>query len=253
MTSELVDLGKISCYAPNKNEAQFIFKEIFEDHCYDVPGLPDTPFIVDAGANIGLFSLYMKKKYPSAHILAFEPAPQLFEFLCQNLPLNNVSGVETYQYGLASKASTAKLTYFPTLPSNSTLNPAEKQDLYNVAVERRGRELADQWFGGSYEVDVELQRLSFFLENRPSTNNIDLLKIDVEGAELDVLRGIDDAHWPLVQNIVLETYENSGNRGAIVDLLHSKGFTITTEGASWAPKDFYLLKACRNGNSESVK
>ena len=129
MTVELMEFANTSCYTTSKYEAGFIYKEIFEDHCYDGPTLPEAPFIVDAGANIGLFSLYMKQKYPQSKILAFEPAPETFDILCRNLTLHNISDVETFPFGLASKASTEKLTYFPKLPGNSTLVPEEKKQL----------------------------------------------------------------------------------------------------------------------------
>lgn len=244
-TVELVESDKLSYYAISKVEAQFIFKEIFEDHCYDIPNLPEAPFIIDVGANIGLFSLYMKQKYPSSRILAFEPAPETYNVLSRNLELNNCSDVQALQYGLASEPDTKKLTYFPNLPGNSTLVPEEKKKLYEEAVRKRGRETADARFGGARQVDVKVERLSHFLEDYPDIKSIDLLKVDVEGAELDVIKGLDDAHWALVRNVVLETWEPSGIRPEIEKLLESKGFTITRERAEWAPDQFYMITAHR--------
>lgn len=204
----------------------------------------------------------MKQKYPASKILAFEPAPQLFELLCRNLALNSIpfvkrddphdrsvddiKAVEVFAVGLSVKESEEKLTYYPTLPSNSTLKPEEKVLLYREAVRRSGQEMADHWFGGSYEVDIKLQRLSHYLNsNKNGKRVVDLLKIDVEGAELDVLRGLDDDHWALIQNIVLETMEKSGIRAEIEELLTRKGFEFTIEGAPWAPEEFNTIRAHR--------
>lgn len=147
--------------------------------------------------------------------------------------------------GLSVKESEEKLTYYPTLPSNSTLKPEEKVLLHREAVKRSGQEMADHWFGGSYEVGVKLQRLSNFLNKNKGKGVIDLLKVDVEGAELDVLKGLDDEHWGLIQNIVLETMEKSGIKAKIEELLKAKGFEFTIEGAPWAPEEFYTIKAHR--------
>lgn len=251
MAVELLEFDKLSCYATSKVEAQFIYKEIFEDHCYNIPNLPEAPFIVDAGANIGLFSLYMKQKYPASKILAFEPAPQTYDILTRNLELNRISDVQALQYGLASKGSTMKLTYFPNLPGNSTLVPEEKQKLYEEAVKKRGREVADARFGGAELVDVKLERLSHFLNDYPDIKSIDLLKVDVEGAELEVIKGLDDAHWALVRNVVVETWEPSGIRPEIEGLLESKGFTVSREEAEWAPNQFYMITARREESKET--
>ncbi|KAJ8130145.1 hypothetical protein O1611_g3483 [Lasiodiplodia mahajangana] len=99
-------------------------------------------------------------------------------------------------------------------------------------------------FGGAQQVDVKLERLSNILNSHPEFTRIDLLKIDVEGAELEVLRGLDDSHWDLVRNVVLETWDGSGVKAEIESLLTSKGFTLKQEEATWA-KGFYMIIASR--------
>merc|ERR1712146_394922 len=57
---------------------------------------------------------------------------------------------------------------------------------------------------------------------------IDLLKIDVEGSELDVLRGIDDEHWGMVQQVVLEV-ETFALVRTITEILESRGFEVHSQ------------------------
>ncbi|KAJ2984084.1 hypothetical protein NQ176_g211 [Zarea fungicola] len=244
-TPELVKFDSVHCYTYSPKEAHCIYKEIFEDKCYDIDNLPSSPVVIDAGANIGLFSLFLKQRYPSAKILAFEPAPLSFDALSRNVKAQNLQDIQAFNIGLSHKTGSARLTYLPNLPGNSTLRPEEKQKLYMASIKKHGKDVADSYFGTSYELDIKLERLSTVLDNQKNLTTIDLLKVDVEGVELDVLRGIDDEHWKLVQNVIVETWEESGDRVEIENLLKSKDFAIRTEAAPWDP-NFYMIIAKRN-------
>lgn len=253
MTTQLLDIGDgFSCYSISERETRFIFKEIFQDHCYDIANLPDDPVIIDVGANIGLFTLYAKQKFPASTILSFEPAPRTFEVLSRNLALHKALGVQSYPCGLGVKETTATFTYYPTAPGNSTLFPEQKEGLKALVVERHpevGPEMMEKWLGVGVEETISIQCLSHFIAGNVSVmKRIDLLKIDVEGAEFDVLAGLDDDHWDLIQNIVLELSE-IGNAGALDKmerLLRGKGFVVT-RGPShpgWE-KEIHVVKAHR--------
>ena len=66
---------------------------------------------------------------------------------------------------------------------------------------------------------------------------IDLLKIDVEGAEWDVLRGIGAHHWPRIGQVVAEVHDENGRVSQVAELLRSHGFTVVSEpepqSAAW--------------------
>ena len=59
--------------------------------------------------------------------------------------------------------------------------------------------------------------------------NIGLVKVDAEGAELDVLRGIDDADWARIDRLAMEVQDHDGRLARIVDLLRDKGYGTTVE------------------------
>jgi FkbM family methyltransferase len=193
--------------------------------------------IIDAGANIGLFTLYMKAKYPAAHILAFEPAPLIFDLYRRNLALHNVPAqdVDAHACALGSESAASKpLTYFPNAPGNSTFVPGEKELLRKALPAEHYQRMIDRSSAGATQVDVPVERLSRFLDRYPDLARIDLLKVDVESWELDVLRGIDDRHWKMVRNVAVEVSELSGLREDIEALLKDKGFSIKRELAAWS-------------------
>jgi FkbM family methyltransferase len=128
------------------------------------PLLGHTPFLVDVGANIGQWTASVKLFLPDAQILAVEPDPQSFDQLKSNV--SNLSGVECINCAAGSEPGYAPL-YRQPLSTMSTLQPSSGDTLDDV-------------------LEVLIQPLDDLLQDH---DNIDLLKIDVEGSELDVLRG----------------------------------------------------------------
>lgn len=230
-----------SAYTGGEEEARLYFKEIFVDHAYNVVKLPDKAFIIDAGANIGFFTLYMKKKYPSSRILAFEPAPETFKNLSKNIELHNTKeGVEIHECALGSKNTTKTFTFYPNFPGNSTLVPEEKKLALKAAHELSsdmGKDV-ERMYQNPQEVSVPLRRLSYFLKDVENLTRIDLLKIDVEGVELETLLGLDDHHLALVRNVIIEICDLAeGQLKKLETFLESKGFIIKTEASDWIPKE----------------
>lgn len=248
MTLQLVEMAEgFSCYASGEFEARFIYQEIFEDYNYEQPGLPEAPFIVDVGANIGLFSLYMKRQRPAARIAAFEPAPENLEALRRNLDLHGVTGVTVHPCGLGSDTSTTTFTYYPQMPGNSTFHPADKALQKSMMGERLGTERAAELFHAT-EITVDVRPLSRLLaDHYPDVATIDLLKVDVEGAELEVLGGIEDHDWARVKTVLLEVADTDGDLAKVTDLLRSKGFTVRSEPVPfmWEELRFHYVTAHR--------
>jgi hypothetical protein len=77
-------------------------------------------------------------------------------------------------------------------------------------------------------------------------DRIDLLKVDVQKAELDVLLGLADADWPKVRQVVVEVHDTDGRLAGLSQMLAERGFTVTTDQeALYAGSAIYLLYGTR--------
>jgi FkbM family methyltransferase len=142
---------------------QFLFKEIFLANDYYFDTLKSSPQIIDCGANIGMAILFFKKAYPNCSIMAFEPNPYAFELLEKNVKQNNLTKVQLFNIGLSNISG--EIDFFIS---------ENKGTLVGSFIKERG---------GKNKITVKTQKLSSFI----NTNVFDLIKIDIEGAEIEVI------------------------------------------------------------------
>jgi hypothetical protein len=92
---------------------------------------------------------------------------------------------------------------------------------------------------GKHNVKVKLTTLSEFInQHAQDINSIELMKIDVEGAELAVLKGItQQEHWNMIKQLVVEVHDVNNRVTTISRMLEDKGFTVTV-----SQEDFELHK-----------
>jgi FkbM family methyltransferase len=171
-------------------------KEIFVDEIYK-QRLPERPYIIDCGANIGLSVIYMKRLYPDAEIVAFEPDKKNFELLEMNIKEFGFKQVE-----LRNEAVWIE---------NSMLNFSGKGSTES--------KLSIDYKSGS--VLVKTVRLKDLIQKKT-----DFLKIDIEGAEFDVLNDLK-GKLHLVENLFLEYHGNFNQNlelNEILSILLNSGF-----------------------------
>jgi hypothetical protein len=89
---------------------------------------------------------------------------------------------------------------------------------------------------------------AFMAEQLPPGSRVALLKLDVEGAELDALRGVGAADWPRIDAVVAEVHEVHGRPHAVASLLRDAGFTrvLTEPAADGAPASCVMVYARRD-------
>jgi FkbM family methyltransferase len=233
--------GGLRMFTSSAMEARFLHDEIFGNDCYQVT-LPAEPLVIDVGANIGMFTLYVKRRYPTARVLAFEPASATAAIFRRNVALHQLRDVILHEVALGAAAeASAPFTYYPALPGNSTRYP-ERKVLAKAALGRcYTPRVAERLYRGT-TTTVRVEALAAYLaDGQP----VDLLKIDAEGAELDVLRGIGPAQWPLIRQVCAEVHDTDGTLAVLGDLLESHGFVMTKSLAPLAEAADYLVHAVR--------
>ncbi len=254
----------------NRNETDYLYQEIFANRCYTLHGitLPENACVFDIGANIGMFTLFVSRACPTARIFAFEPLPPIYLSLRRNVA-RHASGTRLFEYGLSASECSETFTFYPryTMMSGSAdyANPEGeveviKRFLSNELEQGEAAagellEQADELLAGRFREErhsVRLRRLSEVISEQ-GIDRIDLLKIDVQRAEMDVLAGLDEADWDKVQQVVMEVHDapdeaTSGRVEELRELLSGHGFEVVVEQDQLLTgTDRYNLYASRPG------
>jgi len=259
----LADYSKTSSRATCSNEdAKWIVKEVFEDFCYkDVVGrLPESgAFVIDVGANIGSFAVYIAKHRPGVSVLCLEPVPLTAEALRMNvaqIPVGRAENIRPVQMGLAGPGQEGSITFtcFEDVPACSTVRVQDKheaniQPLYtpstfvdyykdfNPALSRFIASLPEAMQPAAVRVAIAFKwRFSerpcslgtldqaFAAAGLEIPVTVDLLKVDVEGLELMVLENLEEKWWPKINAVIVEVHDLDGRLNRVLSLLGSHGF-----------------------------
>ena len=147
-----------------------VYDEIFGRKIYAFQSVKKNPLILDLGANIGMSLAFFKQQYPEARVLAFEPDPMNFEILSENVKRNGWSEVRLFNTLLADREG--------------------KIDFYTAPGE--GASLESSIFQGripqATKIKVNSALLSGFIREE-----VDFLKMDIEGSEGMVLRELSES------------------------------------------------------------
>jgi FkbM family methyltransferase len=140
-----------------KNELQIVIKLI------------ENKFTVfDVGANVGWYAMNIAKIFEDIKIFAFEPVPKTFECLKKNIEINEVQNIQIFNFGFSNKNEEFVFYYDPRNSGNASI--ANLSESNNVET-----------------VECIIKRMDDFVYEKGLT--VDLIKCDVEGAELLVFQG----------------------------------------------------------------
>lgn len=151
------------------------------------PGAKDWKVVVDLGANVGMWSIAIARKNPHVKVYAVEPMLWNCDNLALNLHANEVKNVEIYRIAISGRREKITVHQHPLNSGGcSVRNPAPFP---------------------AYEVDAV--SLDQFLEDL-KINQVDFLKMDIEGAEFDVLKNFTG--WHKIKRMGLEMHGHQGTR-----------------------------------------
>jgi FkbM family methyltransferase len=162
--------------------------ELFIDQTYRFNSEKNDPRIIDCGANIGLSVIYFKSIFLKAKIIAFEPDPNIFKILSDNLKNFDINDVEIINKAVWNKNGDVSFN-------------------------------ASGGVGGRIDDEVEVSKETPAIRLKDLLNEkIDFLKIDIEGAEYEVVRDCAD-YLSNVENIFIEYHSMLRNEQKLDEIL----------------------------------
>lgn len=207
----------------NDADTDFIYSEVFLSQIYYHPEMKirKYPVVMDVGANIGIYAIWAARRYQPFQVFAYEASPRTFQYLAENIAHQvdpQTTRVIPINRAVARRSGEKLvLNQSTTVSGISTLLDARRVSWVEHAAETSALE--------RHEVTtttVSDEIAAHGLEQ------IDILKIDVEGYFLEVLGGIRDEDFAKIRNVVVEVDylpETGIGPFEVESLLRAKGFT----------------------------
>jgi FkbM family methyltransferase len=180
-----------------------LYKDIFVRRIYHFRATRSDPLVLDCGSNIGLSIFYFKHVYPEARIVGFEPDEQIFPYLERNVARNKLHGVRLVQAALSS-------------------------------TEGRSEFFSDGKYGGGLAENLMSNRAQDWVRSKVRSvrlreylhDPVDFLKMNIEGAEYDVLKDSEDL-LRQINEMIIEYHHLPGlprTLHSILQILDRQGF-----------------------------
>lgn len=195
----------------------YSYKEIFQHEIYKFIADRENPLIIDCGSNIGLSIIFFKTIYPTSRIIGFEADPKVYKILKINLDTFGYHDVEIQNKALWDQE---KIIEFES----------EGADCGRVTIKNNE--------SNTDKVEIAAVLLSTYLCQ--IAEPVDLLKIDIEGAETSVLKECSD-YLHKVNNLFVE-YHSFSNSPQTLDeillILKKANFRVNIQNPSPSSQPF---------------
>jgi FkbM family methyltransferase len=202
--------GAAAGYALGTSEP--LIQDVFAEHIR--PG----GVVWDIGANVGFYSLIASRLVGDGRVIAFEPLPANQDAIRRNLALNEITNVQLIGVALSDAEGSAELEIHAS-PTWAKLDTSGDTGF------KLDADIAGRLEVSVSTIDAQLERLA-----AP-----DLVKMDIEGAEVAALRGASRLLAEVRPTLICEFH---GTNRAVSDLLESHGYTLQTiEAPEIAPRD----------------
>ncbi len=165
--------------------------------------LSDGMTFVDVGANQGEFSVFAASRLPHGHVLAFEPVSSTRRLLVENKKINQLQSLEIFDFGLSDHDGS-----FPIYTSDDTVLHHGHHEGLSTLYQTKDRNVFEE------EIALKVFDEIFF----PELNRMDFVKIDVEGAELFVLKGMMKSLAKFKPDLLIEINEETFNAAGYTTL-----------------------------------
>jgi len=217
---KLPALGVVNLYVRNNPASDLeVYQQVFEnleyqaivDQVFSYMHADQVKFIMDAGANVGYTTIFLKKHFPDANFICIEPEEGNFQQLKKNIEINKLDKVNNLKAGLWHREEALEISS----------NFRDKKDWSFQVIESNK---ADTIPGYTVHGIMDLYGWKY----------IDILKIDIEGSERFVFgnRELMEKFLPMVKFIIIEIHDEYEIRESIYSNLKSFNFNLFEAGES---------------------
>ncbi|MFH1774449.1 MAG: FkbM family methyltransferase [Methanobacteriota archaeon] len=186
----------------------FIVNEtyVLKEYSDNAASLENASVVIDIGAHIGVFSVFIASKNPNAKVYSYEPFSENFELLKENITLNRLEGrILPFKLAVASERGKGKLFLNKENPGCHSINEKYNEPSNSIAVNC-----------------ITLKDI--FESNK--IERCDFLKMDCEGVEYEILVSTPKEYLKKIRYMVVEVHQNVTNIQILKKFLEDNGFRI---------------------------